>query len=136
MFICPDYCLIHLDLIFEKSSLKDQVEQTWFFFFNFELDFYCLCKGFKKESPRDVRLQQGVENIWMFCLEGGFFSAHWLRRLWLKGAKIQISLNYRSVTLITWQVRLALCTLACKIQVQINSGAAFFKKVSKNVIVF
>ena len=32
---------IHLHLIFEISSLKNQVQWTWFFVY-FELDFYCL----------------------------------------------------------------------------------------------
>ena len=33
---------IHLHLIFEKSSWKNQVQQTGFLVY-FELDFYCLC---------------------------------------------------------------------------------------------
>ena len=38
-----DSPLIDLHLIFEKLSLKNQVERTWFFVY-FELNFYCLCK--------------------------------------------------------------------------------------------
>ena len=38
IFCCP----IHLYLIFEKSTWKNQVQQTGFLVY-FELDFYCLC---------------------------------------------------------------------------------------------
>ena len=69
----------------------------------------------------------------MFCLPGGFFSAHSLRRLWLKGAKIQISLNYRSVTLITWHVRSALCTLLPIIYIYIFFFSIFFSGKNQRI---
>ena len=40
---------IHLHLIFEISSLKNQVWQTWCFVY-FKLDFYCLCSLQKSSS--------------------------------------------------------------------------------------
>ena len=49
--------------------------------------------------------------IWMFHFPGGFFQCTLTAQIEVKGAKIQIFLNYRSVTLITWHVRSALCSL-------------------------
>ena len=48
---------IYLHLIFEISSLKNQVRRTGFFVY-FELDFYCLCslqKSSLKKTKNPVR---------------------------------------------------------------------------------
>ena len=75
---------IHLYLIFEKSSLKNQIRQTGFLVY-FELDFYCLCslqKSISKlifESKKyissnlifltwffkiQVQINRGKESLW------------------------------------------------------------------------
>ena len=45
-----------------------------------------------------------IENIWMFCLPGGFFSEHSLRRLWLKGAKNLFKLSERNTDHVTCKI--------------------------------